>query len=103
MRAIINRKIYDIDTATAVASWSNGQATSDFSYLCETIYRTPRGNWFLYGEGGAASKYARQHNGYSSEGEEIVPLDESKALDHLEAWNKIEAIQKYFPDEIEEA
>lgn len=75
MRKIINSKLYDTDTAKELGSWSNGGGWSDFSHMCETLYRKRTGEFFLHGEGGPMTKYAEStgQNSWSG-GEKIIPL-----------------------------
>jgi len=103
MKKVIDGKVYNTDTATKVAEWDNGRPYNDFNNVTETLYITKKGNWFLHGEGGANSHY-RKSNGNSSWGSsDIIDKSEYEAYQWLEEHNKLEAIEKYFPEEIEEA
>ena len=105
MKAIINRKRYDTDTAAEVASWSNGANYGDFNRCEETLYSTKSGNFFLHGEGGALSKYATSLEGGRSRGggSAIAPMSRDEALEWLEAHRKTEAIEKHFPASVTDA
>lgn len=83
MKKIINGKKYDTDTATKLGSFDNGYFGSDLDYLEETLYRKKTGEFFLYGEGGARTKYSVRcsSNSYCG-GCDITPLSNSKA----KAW-----------------
>lgn len=89
MRKVIKGKLYDTDKAVMVAECSEGYP-SDFSYVSETLYRKRTGEYFLHGEGGPMSRYAKScgQNQWTG-GEAIKPLgyDEARewAEDHLEA------------------
>lgn len=74
MKKIINGRRYDTDTAKAMAEDSYSYP-SDFGHWCETLYRKNTGEFFLHGQGGAASKYAETigQNQWSG-GEKIIPL-----------------------------
>lgn len=75
MKKIINGKMYSTDTATRVGMWENGYRPSDFTYCSENLYRKKTGEFFIYGEGGAQSKYAESHGDNSwGGGEQIIPL-----------------------------
>ena len=50
MRKIINKKMYNTNTAVEIASCSNDASTSDFDYYEETLYKKKTGEFFLYGE-----------------------------------------------------
>ncbi len=52
MKAIINGKRYSTETATRVVVWSNGYYENDFHHVEETLYRTPKGAYFLHWAGG---------------------------------------------------
>jgi hypothetical protein len=79
MKRIINGKRYDTNTAKLIGetSYSN---PGDFSWWCEELYQKRTGEFFLYGEGGPASKYSRQieQNTWSG-GEQIIPLTLAEA------------------------
>ena len=80
MNKIIKGKRYDTETAQKMAEWSSSYAYSDFNYYDETLYRKRTGEYFLYGRGNAASKYAEScgQNSWMS-GEEIIPLSIEQA------------------------
>lgn len=82
MKQIINGKMYNTETAKELTSWSNDVSYSDFSHCREVLYRKKTGEYFLYGEGGAMSKYSEYHGNCSSGGSKIIPLTENKA----KAW-----------------
>jgi len=104
MKKVINGKRYDTETAALVAadSYSN---YGDFQYWCEEIYRTRKGSWFLYGEGGAMSPYARSvGQNETSGGSAIVPFSAKDALAWLEDHTEdSEAYEEYFTDILEDA
>lgn len=80
MKKIINGKAYDTSTAACVGSWDNGRSTSDFGCCSEDLYRKRTGEFFLYGEGGPMSKYAKsQGNGEWGYGNAILPLNYNAA------------------------
>lgn len=75
MKKIINGKVYDTSTAEKSATASSGGSYRDFTYWREALYRKKTGEYFLYGEGGPMSRYAKScgQNEWSG-GEEIIPL-----------------------------
>lgn len=83
MKKIIGGKLYDTETAKEIASNSHGEGPRDFRYYCETLFRKRTGEYFLYGGGGPASKYAESCglNQWTG-GEMIIPLDYKAAT----AW-----------------
>ena len=103
MKAIINGKAYNTDTATEVDSYWNGYSSGDFHYVCETLYRTAKGKFFLHGIGGPMTPYARAYgNGYGG-GEEIIPYTETEALEWCELRDCTDAIDAHFAHLVEEA
>lgn len=89
MKKIINNKLYNTETAVRVGTWDNGEI-GGFDYLSETMYRKKTGEYFLHGEGGARTCYARAvgENSWSG-GEAIRPLSYEAARkwaeEHLNA------------------
>jgi hypothetical protein len=59
MQKIICRKTYDTETATVVKKVTCGNFGDPAGYE-ETLYVTPDGFYFLYTNGGADSKYAKE-------------------------------------------
>lgn len=80
MNKIINNKRYDTATATKVASASNGGGWGDFDHWEETLYRKRTGEYFLHGEGGPMTRYAKSagQNSWSG-GEDLIPLSYESA------------------------
>lgn len=105
MKAIIDKKTYNTETATEIAHDSNGAGYGDFRYWEETLYRTPKGNWFTVGGGGPMSKYARPVAGGATGGDKdvFIVLSENEAYDWLERAEETTAIENYFAYLLEEA
>lgn len=83
MKKIIDGKRYDTETAKEIGKRHNGLSCNDFGYLKETLYQTKKGNFFLYGEGGAFTWAASGHSdGTRSSGRGIKPL----TIDEAKAW-----------------
>jgi len=82
MKKVIDGKLYNTATAECLAEWSYSNP-SDFNYVSEALYRTRKGQYFLFGEGGAMSKYAEScgENSWGG-GSDIVPMD----CDEAKAW-----------------
>lgn len=94
MKKVIKNKVYDTNKAKRLGEYAPNPYRSDFSYFCETLYRKKTGEFFLYGEGNAASKYA--HSCGQNErcgGEKIIPLTyedaQAWAEEHLDGDNYI--------------
>lgn len=96
MKKIIKNKLYDTDTAQRLGEYAPNPDQGNFSYFCETIYRKKTGEFFLHGEGNAASKYAHPcgQNEWCG-GEKIIPLTyedaQAWAEEHLDGDSYIEA------------
>jgi len=103
MKKIIDGKRYDTEKAEEIDFFWNGLCSGDFRSVAETLYKSSKGAFFLYGKGGAMTKYAESHGDAFTEGEDIIPLTESEAFDWLECCGKVDSIEKYFADRIAEA
>lgn len=80
MKKIISGKVYDTDTAQKVGFWANAGSWRDFQHIEETLYRKKTGEFFLHGEGGAMTCYAKavEQNSWSG-GERIMPFSFAEA------------------------
>lgn len=84
MKQIINGKMYDTKKAEEVASSESSYSYNDGRYYKETLYKTKRGNYFMFGEGGGLSPYA-EHTGWGScYGEKLIPLTKEEAREWAE-------------------
>lgn len=73
---------------TSAAKFLGGHGYSnpgDFSYYDESLYRTKAGKYFLHGEGGPMSKYAKStgQNNWSG-GSAILPMSRTSAMEWAE-------------------
>jgi hypothetical protein len=59
MKAIINGRIYNTDTADVVWDVSYGWSGSDLDWHETVLYRTKKGTFFLAGKGGPRSMWAQ--------------------------------------------
>lgn len=85
MKKIICGKVYDTNTAKVLGDWSNGGSWRDFGHVVETLYKKKTGEFFLHGEGGAASKYAVSEGPNSwTGGERIMPMTFEEAREWAE-------------------
>lgn len=89
MRKILKNKVYDTETAKLCGEYSNGYSYSDFNHMREELYLKKTGEFFIYGTGGALSKYSQSYGDSMGYGEKITPVSYEKAQewaeDHLEA------------------
>ena len=88
MRRVIDGKVYDTETAQKLAEASSGLSTSDFHHWAETLYRTPKGAYFLSGGGGPMSRWSRScgQNSWSG-GTGIRVLSEPEAREWVERYD----------------
>jgi hypothetical protein len=102
MKKIITGKLYDTETAKELGNdyYSNPR---DFHYWSETLYKKRTGEFFLYGKGGPASKYAEScgQNTWSG-GEKIIPLSYKAAQEWAEEHLDADDYQSIFGDISEE-
>jgi hypothetical protein len=97
MKKYINGRKYDTETAQAVGSWSNNRSYGDFSRCEETLYRKKTGEFFLHGEGGPMSRYAKSAGDNSwSGGEEIRPMTFDEAREWAEEQLDGDEYEKIF-------
>lgn len=86
MNKIIKGKRYDTDTAKYIAETSSreqGIGPSDLKFWSETLYQKRTGEYFLFGDGGAMSRYREPYgNSGFQPGYKIIPL----TLDQAKEW-----------------
>lgn len=99
MKKIINGKVYDTNTAREMGMDCGGDG---FSHWCERLYQKRTGEFFLHGEGGPMTKYARTvgQNSWTG-GEQIMPLSVKAAREWVEEHLDADDYEKIFglPDE----
>lgn len=97
MKKIINKKLYNTETAERVGTWDNNYPCNDFHFMSEELYQKKTGEFFLYGYGGAMSRYAEScgNNSWGS-GEDIIPLSYDKAEDWAEEHLSADDFMKIF-------
>ena len=106
MKKIIDGRLYNTDTARKLGSYENMADCRNFHYYCEALYQKRTGEYFLYGEGGPMTQYARaiDQNSWSG-GERIMPQTVESARkwaeEHLDADDYAEAFG--MPDEGDDA
>lgn len=85
MKKIIGGKVYDTETAKRMGFYSNGGGWRDFNHIEETLYRKKTGEFFLFGEGGPATRYAEPEGQNSwSGGSRIMPMTYDEAREWAE-------------------
>lgn len=101
---VVNRKILDTEKSEWVDTWQRGHL-GDLYYVRETLYRTPKGQYWLHCEGGAGTRYARRVDTNTWTGGECVRLlSREQALGWCEKHDCTYAtLEKRFGDLLEEA
>jgi hypothetical protein len=102
----VNGKRYNTDTAEKIADHSNTADRRDFHQFEETLYKTPSGAFFLVGEGGPMSKYAKAtgQNEWSGSSDNFTPLTRAEALQWCEDYGVDNAtIEAHFADLLTDA
>lgn len=85
MKKIINQRRYDTETAKEMGYDCYNGSRSDFQWWQETLYRKQTGEFFLYGQGGAMSRYAEPCGNSSwTGGERLMPLTMEEAKEWAE-------------------
>ena len=97
MKKIINGRMYDTETAEKIEEWDNGIYGNDFRSCEETLYKKKTGEYFIYGSGGANSKYSIPcgSNGRSGSSD-IIPLTKDEAKIWMEEKGDPDAYTKEF-------
>lgn len=95
MNKIINGKRYNTETAEMVASYHNNQ--TGFHMVSEKLYRKRSGEFFIYGVGGAMSKYAERVDSNSwCGGSKITPITLDEAKQFVEANEDADTYEALF-------
>ncbi|MBY5826314.1 MULTISPECIES: hypothetical protein [Rhizobium] len=98
---IINGLRYDTATATEICSFESSVSQADFQYEETWLYKTPRGQFFLAGRGGAMTRWAQPVQDGRSGGRGLVPVGVEEARAFAEDHAGEEIVAQFF--EIEEA
>lgn len=101
MKKIINKKLYDTETATFIAGYKYS-TRKDFSHVSEDLYQKKNGELFLHAEGGPASKYQKEVGTNTWRGsEKIIPESRFNAKKWVEEHCDADVYIKLF-GEVEE-
>lgn len=96
MKKIINGKRYDTATAKSLGAKSYG-TPGDFYYWKEELFKKKGGEFFLYGKGGARSKYSEAVGLSSwSGGDRIMPMTYKEAQDWAEEYLTADEYEEIF-------
>ncbi len=96
MKKIINGKKYDTETATKIGYTDSCHHYNDFHYWEEALYQKKTGEFFLYGEGGPASKYAERCPDGLCGSKQIIPFTEKEAQEWAEKYLDVDKYESIF-------
>ena len=96
MKKIIQGKTYNTDTAEHIGDWDNGFGAYDFNNVREGLYLTKKGQYFVAGEGGANTGYARSYGDTRSGGYSINLCTPEEALDWAERHLSVDEVEAHF-------
>ena len=85
MNKVIRGKRYNTETAKLVGTWEANEPESSDFWEKEELYQKRSGEFFLIGQGGAQTQYARfSMGGESKPGIELRPIEAEEASDWAE-------------------
>jgi len=103
MKSTIDGKTYNTVTANFICDTSNKVRYQDFSHEQSALYVTKKGAYFLAGEGGPASRFAKIVGNGRHEGRGIIPLSAADALSECKKHGSDEEIKHFFGDIVSNA
>jgi hypothetical protein len=108
VQKLIDGKRYDTEKAECIGEYDNigegADSKSDFKWWEAGLYVTRSGNYFLAGEGGPMSLFARPAGGSSrSGGSDIRPMEKEEAFQWAQRHLKVTTVEAHFGDMIEDA
>ena len=107
MKKLVHGKIYNTETATKIGGTGSEAGVGDFRWEHSALYRTQRGNWFVAGEGGPMTRFARKDGDGSSygSGSGVIPLTPEEALIEIELAQPFDTdvVEQYLSDLVEAA
>ena len=94
---IINGRRYDTERAKEIGYYESDFERSNFQWYEETLYQKKTGEFFIYGNGHAASPYSTSY-GYTSRGpgDALVPLTLEEAQKWVEEHLSVETYEELF-------
>ena len=102
MKRIVDGKRYDTRTAQEIGTASRGHC-GDFRAWTETLYKTPKGAFFIAGSGGPMTRWGKSSGNESWGDEGIIALSRDEALEWCSEYlDDADEYEGYF-DEIEDA
>lgn len=102
MRMVINKRVYDTETARFIVGYHNGLSRGNFKFLSEDLYVTKKGQYFIHATGGPLTIYSESSGNNTWGIETIILLSKAEVYDWLEQRGYTQVIEKIFEDEIQE-
>lgn len=97
MKKTINNIIYDTSKAQFVGCWESEQR--GLEHIRETLYYNLTGDFFLFGEGGAKTKYSEKvATNIWSDGKMIIPLTFDEAKEYAKNYLSERAYLSWFDE-----
>jgi hypothetical protein len=98
---IIDGLRYNTATAEKICTFESDAGRGDFHHEVTSLYRTPRGRFFLAGHGGAMTRWAHAVHGGQSGGVGLHPVGTAEARNFAERHTDEDTVARFFV--IEEA
>lgn len=99
MKKIVNGKTYNTETAEYIGCRER-ELPGDLYHIREELYQRKDGEFFLYGVGGAYTRYAVSCGGNSmSGGDAVIPLSRDRAMEWAEEYLSADTVEKIFVDD----
>lgn len=97
MKKVINGKVYDTDKAKGLGTYANYGSWRDFNHYEETLYQKKTGEYFLFGKGGASTRYAEPEGQNSwTGGSRIMPMTYTEAQKWAEEYLDADKYEEIF-------
>lgn len=99
-----NGKRYNLSSARVIAEMHSGYPVGDSKHLRKRLFLSERGNWFVVGDGGTDSEFAKQvGNILHGTRDNVKDLSRKDAYRFCEQYSKPEVIQEHFSDMVLDA
>ncbi|SOD57723.1 hypothetical protein SAMN05216595_3831 [Rhizobium sp. AN6A] len=93
---IINGLRYNTATAEKICIFESDASKGDFRHEVTSLYRTPRGRFFLAGHGGAMTRWAQPVQGGRSGSQGLHPVSTAEAREFAEQHANEDTIARFF-------
>lgn len=101
---IWNGKRYVLSTSRLIAEHGAGYPETDARYMRERLFLSSKGTWYIVGDGGAETRYGRQHGSQMiGSRDNIRELNRKEAFRHCQEFATQAIVEEHFGDMILEA